>query len=100
MKDAQEIYALAAQAADILQCGASEKEFKEITDIIEAVADLADESKNRGRKTMNTALVAIAAAARTALDSLEETGRLVQIAAETIGEALREQEAEQAEDES
>jgi len=100
MKDAQEIYALAAQAADILQCGASEKEFKEITDIIEAVADLADESKNRGRKTMNTALTAIAAAARTALDSLEETGRLVQMAAETIGEALQEQEAEQAEDES
>ena len=98
MKDAQEIYALAAQAADILQCGASEKEFKEITDIIEAVADLADESKNRGRKTMNTALIAIAATAREALKELDETGTLVRLASERISEALREPEAKEEQD--
>lgn len=98
MKEAQEMYSLIDQAADMLATGASEKDFQTIEDLVEAVADLADTSRNRGKKTANTALIAIAATAREAMKELDETGTLVRLASERISEALREPEAEEGQD--
>lgn len=98
MKEAQEMYSLIDQAADMLATGASEKDFQTIEDLVEAVADLADASRNKGKKTANTALIAIAATAREALKELDETGTLVRLASERISEALQEPEAEEGQD--